>query len=78
MIVMENGEIVPQAQKSDKRVTRVGRWLRRFSIDELPQLVNVFIGNTSMVGPRPHASAHDRYFTSTIEKYAFRHHVSPV
>ena len=75
MIVMENGEVVPQAQKSDKRVTRVGRWLRRFSIDELPQLVNVFIGDMSMVGPRPHASAHDRYFTSTIEKYAFRHHV---
>ena len=75
MTVMENGEIVPQAQKSDKRVTRVGRWLRRYSIDELPQLVNVFIGDMSMVGPRPHASAHDRYFTSTIEKYAFRHHV---
>jgi Undecaprenyl-phosphate glucose phosphotransferase len=75
MIVMENGEVVPQATKSDKRVTRVGRWLRRFSIDELPQLVNVLIGDMSMVGPRPHASAHDRYFTSTIEKYAFRHHV---
>ena len=75
MIVMENGEVVPQAQKSDKRVTRVGRWLRRYSIDELPQLINVFIGDMSMVGPRPHASAHDRYFTSTIEKYAFRHHV---
>src|SRR5271168_279381 len=75
MNVMENGDVVPQAQKSDKRVTRVGRWLRRYSIDELPQLVNVFIGDMSMVGPRPHASAHDRYFTSTIEKYAFRHHV---
>jgi Undecaprenyl-phosphate glucose phosphotransferase len=75
MTVMENGDIVPQAQKSDKRVTRVGRWLRRYSIDELPQLVNVFIGDMSMVGPRPHASAHDRYFTSAIEKYAFRHHV---
>jgi Undecaprenyl-phosphate glucose phosphotransferase len=75
MTVMENGDVVPQAQKSDKRVTRVGRWLRRFSIDELPQMVNVFIGDMSMVGPRPHASAHDRYFTSTIEKYAFRHHV---
>ncbi len=75
MNVMENGDVVPQAQKSDKRVTRVGRWLRRYSIDELPQLANVFIGDMSMVGPRPHASAHDRYFTSAIEKYAFRHHV---
>jgi Undecaprenyl-phosphate glucose phosphotransferase len=75
MNVMENGDVVQQAQKSDKRVTRVGRWLRRYSIDELPQLVNVFIGDMSMVGPRPHASAHDRYFTSAIEKYAFRHHV---
>ncbi len=75
MTVMENGDVVPQAKKSDKRVTKVGRWLRRYSIDELPQLVNVFIGDMSMVGPRPHASAHDRYFTSTIEKYAFRHHV---
>ena len=75
MTVMENGDVVPQAQKSDKRVTRVGRWLRRYSIDELPQMINVLIGDMSMVGPRPHASAHDRYFTSAIEKYAFRHHV---
>jgi Undecaprenyl-phosphate glucose phosphotransferase len=75
MTVMENGDVVPQAKKSDKRVTKVGRWLRRYSIDELPQLINVLIGDMSMVGPRPHASAHDRYFTSTIEKYAFRHHV---
>ena len=75
MSVMENGEVVRQAQKEDARVTRVGYWLRRFSIDELPQLLNVFYGEMSIVGPRPHASAHDRYFTSAIEKYAFRHHV---
>ena len=56
-------------------MTRVGYWIRRFSIDELPQLLNVLYGDMSIVGPRPHASSHDRYFTSAIEKYAFRHHV---
>ncbi len=75
MTVMENGDVVRQAKRGDDRVTRVGYWIRRLSIDELPQLLNVAYGDMSIVGPRPHASAHDRYFTSTIEKYAFRHHV---
>ena len=75
MSVMEDGDVVPQAQKDDARVTRVGRWIRRYSVDELPQLINAFYGDMSIVGPRPHAAAHDRFFTSAIEKYAFRHHV---
>lgn len=75
MSVMENGEVIRQAQKQDARVTRVGYWLRRLSIDELPQLLNVLHGDMSIVGPRPHASSHDRYFTAAIEKYAFRAHV---
>ncbi len=75
MTVMEDGDVVTQARKSDARVTRVGKWIRRYSVDELPQLLNVLNGEMSIVGPRPHASAHDRFFTSAIEKYAFRHHV---
>jgi lipopolysaccharide/colanic/teichoic acid biosynthesis glycosyltransferase len=75
--VMEDGEVVTQAIRNDTRVTRVGRWLRRASVDELPQLVNVLRGDMSFVGPRPHALAHDNAYEDLITNYACRHHVKP-
>jgi Undecaprenyl-phosphate glucose phosphotransferase len=77
MTVMENGPKIVQACKRDVRVTRFGRLLRRSSIDELPQLINVLRGEMSLVGPRPHAVAHDEEYGSLIPTYAFRHHVKP-
>ncbi len=77
MSVMEDGAGVMQATRSDPRVTRVGFWLRRTSIDELPQLWNVLRGEMSVIGPRPHAVAHDKYYDQIIENYAFRQHVKP-
>ena len=77
MSVLENGPLVRQATSADPRVTRVGRWLRRSSLDELPQLLNVLKGDMSLVGPRPHAVAHDDQYTQLIANYAFRHHVKP-
>jgi Undecaprenyl-phosphate glucose phosphotransferase len=77
MRVSEDGVTVKQAVRDDERVTRVGMWLRKTSIDELPQLFNVLIGDMSIVGPRPHATAHDDYFADLIGRYAFRHHVKP-
>jgi Undecaprenyl-phosphate glucose phosphotransferase len=77
MRVIEDGGVIRQAAKDDPRVTRVGRWLRRSSIDELPQLLNVLRGEMSIVGPRPHAVAHDTHYSVRIAKYAFRHHVKP-
>ena len=75
--VTEDGDDVAQVTKADPRVTRVGRFLRRTSIDELPQLINVLRGEMSLVGPRPHACAHDRYFVERIDNYALRHSVKP-
>jgi Undecaprenyl-phosphate glucose phosphotransferase len=77
MTVLEDGDWVKQAARFDKRVTRVGFWLRRTSIDELPQLINVLNGEMSVVGPRPHAAAHDNHFDQVIANYAFRQRVKP-
>ena len=77
MTVQENGPDVAQATRDDPRVTAIGRLLRSASIDELPQLLNVLKGDMSLVGPRPHALAHDDYFQKIVGDYAHRHHVKP-
>ncbi|PTM62115.1 undecaprenyl-phosphate glucose phosphotransferase [Phreatobacter oligotrophus] len=77
MTVMDDGDVVRQATRNDQRVTRVGRVLRRWNLDELPQLLNVLAGQMSLVGPRPHAIAHDREFDDRIALYARRHNVKP-
>jgi putative colanic acid biosynthesis UDP-glucose lipid carrier transferase len=77
MSVLEDGPSIIQAQFADKRLTRLGAWLRRTSIDELPQLLNVLEGSMSLVGPRPHALAHDNQFDKIVRNYAFRRRVKP-
>ena len=77
MSVMEGDSEVLQATTHDPRVTRVGRILRRTSLDELPQLWNVLWGDMSLVGPRPHAMVHDEKFGAMLETYANRHQMKP-
>ena len=77
MTVMEDGDQVRQATREDDRITRVGRLLRRSSIDELPQLFNVLLGTMSLVGPRPHAVAHNEQYRHLIKGYMIRHKVLP-
>jgi putative colanic acid biosynthesis UDP-glucose lipid carrier transferase len=77
MTVCEDGPQVTQATQGDQRVTRIGAFLRRTSLDELPQLFNVIEGTMSLVGPRPHASAHNEQYRSLISGYMLRHKVKP-
>ncbi|WES66729.1 undecaprenyl-phosphate glucose phosphotransferase [Superficieibacter sp. HKU1] len=77
MRVMENDAVVTQATQNDPRVTPVGNFLRRTSLDELPQFINVLTGGMSIVGPRPHAVAHNEQYRALIEGYMLRHKVKP-
>lgn len=77
MSVSDDGETVTQAQKSDPRITLFGAFLRRTSLDELPQFINVLMGDMSVVGPRPHAVAHNEQYRGLIPGYMLRHKVKP-
>jgi len=74
---MHDDHKVKQASRNDPRITRVGQFIRRTSIDELPQLFNALQGSMSLVGPRPHALAHNDYYTGKIDAYMARHRIKP-
>jgi Undecaprenyl-phosphate glucose phosphotransferase len=77
MRTLDDGAVIQQARPDDPRLTRIGRWLRRWNIDEIPQLFNVLTGDMSLVGPRPHALSHDREYEHRISLYARRHNMKP-
>jgi putative colanic acid biosysnthesis UDP-glucose lipid carrier transferase len=77
MTVSDDGESIQQARRNDARLTSIGAFLRRSSLDELPQFVNVLQGRMSIVGPRPHAVAHNEQYRKLIRGYMLRHKVKP-
>jgi len=77
MRVCEDGGDIPQAKRNDVRITRFGAFLRRLSLDELPQFINVLQGRMSIVGPRPHAVVHNEQYRKLIKGYMWRHKVKP-
>jgi lipopolysaccharide/colanic/teichoic acid biosynthesis glycosyltransferase len=77
MSTLDDGSRIEQARRNDNRITRVGRFLRSTNLDEIPQLINVLAGQMSLVGPRPHALAHDNEYEERIRQYARRHKVKP-
>jgi polysaccharide biosynthesis protein PslA len=77
MTTLDDGAEIRQAVRDDPRITRIGRWLRRWNIDEIPQLFNVLAGDMSLVGPRPHALTHNHDYERKISLYARRHNVKP-
>ncbi len=77
MLAMDNGPVVKQATKDDPRITPFGAFIRRTSLDELPQFINVLQGRMSIVGPRPHAVAHNELYRKLIKAYMVRHKVKP-
>jgi putative colanic acid biosynthesis UDP-glucose lipid carrier transferase len=77
MTTTDDGNIIKQATANDQRVTTIGRYLRKYSLDELPQFINVLRGDMSIVGPRPHAIAHNEEYRKLIPGYMLRHKVKP-